>query len=248
MLTCFCIPLFLSFFLFALLSILGCDDPFHPGKFADSRRGIVFSAAFGLGSGVALGAAAVFVGASLGALASFLLARYVLREQVSKLSAKYAIFQALDQALKENGLKIFVLLRLSPIIPFNIINYIGGVSSVSFRDYTIALLAILPGTVLYVFLGASAGTLTDSAMSGSDPTLTIVIVVVGAMFGILAVYLTTKYARRELNRVLTERQMQENDLELDERCFINDDENESAAPVEGASTNVAAPVQVDSST
>ena len=184
--------------------------------------------AFGLGGGVALGSLSVFLGASTGAIASFLLGRYLLREQIEKLSHKYAIFQALDTALNDNGLKIFLLLRLSPIIPFNVINYIGGVSSVSFRDYVIALFAILPGTALYVFLGASAGSLADSTSSGQDPTVTIVIVVVGVVFGILAIWLTTRYARKELNKVLEERRRTETAEEQQEEADADADDIESS--------------------
>jgi len=86
-------------------------------------------------------------------------------------------------------------------------NYIGGVSSVKFRDYCLALFAMIPGTVLFVFLGASAGSLAESATSGSDPTVTIVVVVVGAFLGIVTIWLTTRYARKELNRILEERSL-----------------------------------------
>ena len=84
--------------------------------------------------------------------------------------------------------------------------------SVSFRDYVISLLAIIPGTALYVFLGASAGSLTDSATSGSsNSAVTIVVVVVGILFGVLAICLTTRYAKKELNRILEERKNAESD-------------------------------------
>merc|ERR1711865_1280916 len=106
---------------------------------------------------------------------------------MGKLTTKYAIFQALEAALEKKGLRIFILLRLSPIIPFSLLNYAAGITSVSLRDYVLALFAILPGTVLYVFLGASAGSLTESATSGNNATLAICITVVGAVFGILAI-------------------------------------------------------------
>ena len=183
---------------------------FIPGSVLTLGAGLVFSMAFGLGGGVALGSISVFLGASLGAIASFLLGRFLLRKQIEKLSKKYAVFQAIDNALMDNGLKIFFLLRLSPIIPFNAINYIGGVSSVSFRDYVITLFGILPGTILYVFLGASAGSLAGGMSSGGNAIVTISVVVIGAIFGILAICLTTRYARRELNQVVEERRaMQE---------------------------------------
>ena len=178
---------------------------FIPGSILTLGAGFVFSMAFGLGGGVAIGSLSVFLGASLGAIASFLLGRYLLKKQIEKLSKKYAVFQAIDNALKIQGFRIFLLLRLSPIIPFNAINYIGGVSSVSLRDYVLALFGILPGTIFFVFLGASAGSLADSMNSGGNNAVTIAVVVVGVVFGVLAIYLTTRYARRELNQVLEER-------------------------------------------
>jgi uncharacterized membrane protein YdjX (TVP38/TMEM64 family) len=180
---------------------------FIPGSILTLGAGFVFAAAFGLGGGIILGTLSVFIGASLGAIASFLLGRYLLRDFVQTLTKKYTLFEALDAALQQNGLKIFLLLRLSPIIPFNVINYIGGVSAVSFRDYVLALFGILPGTILYVFLGASAGSLADSSSSGDNLTVTIIVVVIGAVFGITAIWFSARYARKELNRIVQERQI-----------------------------------------
>merc|ERR1712232_1237478 len=122
------------------------------------------------------------------------------------LAKKYTIFEALDAALEEKGFRIMTLLRLSPIIPFNAINYIAGVTAISLRDYVLAMFAILPGSILYVFLGASAGSLTDSASSGDNVTITIIVVVVGVVFGVAAIVATSYYAKKELNRVVTSRQ------------------------------------------
>lgn len=180
---------------------------FIPGSILTLGAGFVFSASFGsLGVGILLGTISVFVGASAGSIASFLLGRYLLREPVGKLSKKYSVFEALDNALAEKGLRIMVLLRLSPIIPFNAINYIAGVTAISFWSYCLALFAVIPGTVLYVFLGASAGSLTDSSMSSDNSTVTIIVVVVGIIFGVLAVGVTSYYAKKELNRVVAARQ------------------------------------------
>lgn len=179
---------------------------FIPGSILTLGSGFVFSASFGLGIGVLLGTLAVFVGASAGAIASFLLGRYLMRDCVSKLSKKYSIFEALDNALASKGLRIMVLLRLSPIIPFNAINYIAGVSALKFLPYLWSLFAILPGTILYVFLGASASSLTDSAMGDDNSTVTIVVIVLGVFFGFIAIALTSYYARHELNKVVAKRQ------------------------------------------
>lgn len=154
--------------------------------------------------GVAIGAVVVITGASVGAIGGFLVGRYLLRDSTQRLAAKYTLSQAVDAALKEQGLKIFLLLRLSPIAPFNVMNYIGGVTAVTFKDYVISLLGICPGTVVYVFFGASAGSLADGG--GSNRTVTIVIAVVGSLLGIAAIWMTTRYAKQELNRILEEKE------------------------------------------
>lgn len=179
---------------------------FVPGSILTLGAGFVFANTFGLGAGLLLGTISVFIGASAGAIVSFLLGRFLLRDWVSGLTKKYAIFEALDNAFEEKGFRIMALLRLSPIIPFNAINYIAGVTAISFWAYFWALFAILPGTVLYVFLGASAGSLADSANSGDDVTITIIVVVVGIVFGFLAIAMTSYYAKKELNKVAAKRQ------------------------------------------
>ena len=52
------------------------------------------------------------------------------------------MIKALDVAFQQNGLTLFLLLRLSPVVPFNAINYIGGVTSMKFRHYFIALVGL----------------------------------------------------------------------------------------------------------
>jgi len=161
---------------------------FIPGSILTLGSGFIFGKAIGLGPGVALATLAVFVGASLGAIVSFLIGRYVLRDWVMKrLVEKYPIIQALDEAFLQKGLKIFILLRLSPIIPFNAINYIGGVTNIRLVHYTLALFAILPGTILYCFIGAGAGSLSESEGAVSGP-VAVTSIVVGIVFGLLAVF------------------------------------------------------------
>ena len=183
---------------------------FIPGSILTLGAGFVFAMAFGLGLGLLLGTLAVFVGASAGAILAFLIGRFLLRGWVTRLTKKYTIFQALDKALAQKGFRIMVLLRLSPIIPFNVLNYVAGITAVGFWEYVWALFAILPGTILYVFLGASAGSLTDIGRSGDHLTITIIVIVTGVFFGILAVALISYYARQELRRATQEAQ-DEND-------------------------------------
>eukprot|EP00957_Ditylum_brightwellii_P169658 12913284-Ditylum_brightwellii.AAC.1 len=73
--------------------------------------------------------------------------------------------------MEDKGLRIIVLLRLSPLVPYNVLNYVCGVTSVSFRDYAIAgMIGIIPGCFLYVLLGSSAGSMFESSSSGDNST------------------------------------------------------------------------------
>lgn len=199
---------------------------FVPGSILTLGAGFVFSASLdSLWLGVAVGTAVVWVGASLGATASFLLGRYLFRDGcVGRLTEKYTIFRALDRALEDKGLRIMILCRLSPIVPFNVFNYIAGVTGVKFWHYVVACFAMLPGTVLYVFLGASAGSLAEIGGSDDDETdiesednkvVTISVIVAGVVFGIAAIGVTAYYAKQELDKVLKEKEA-EDEEEMEE--------------------------------
>ncbi len=180
---------------------------FIPGSVLTLGSGFIFSNVFGLGVGVLLATIAVFVGASLGSIASFLLGRYLMRGWIEKnLSHKYPVFQAIDSALEQNGFRIIFLLRLSPLVPFNAINYLLGVTAVTLRNYILSCLGMLPGTLLYVYVGSSAGSLIDSESSTDNKTLTIVGIVVGIVFAVGAVAATAYYAKKELAKIIDVRQ------------------------------------------
>jgi uncharacterized membrane protein YdjX (TVP38/TMEM64 family) len=109
----------------------------------------------GFALGLVVGFVAVFFGANVGALAAFLLGRTLARGWIEKKVAASPKFQAIDQAVGAQGFKMVLLLRLSPVFPFSILNYALGLTRVSFRDYVLAnLLGMLPGILMYVYLGS----------------------------------------------------------------------------------------------
>ena len=112
--------------------------------------GVVLTLAAGAIFGVVRGTAYVLLGATTGACAAFLIARYVARDAVARRIAGNARFSAVDRAIGREGLKLVLLLRLSPVFPFNLLNYALGVTEVRFRDYALACVGMLPGTLLYV--------------------------------------------------------------------------------------------------
>lgn len=132
-----------------------------PGSILTLAAGAIF----GIGQGTAL----VFAGAMLGSTAAFLIARYLARPMVERRVASDPRFQRIDRAVAGQGWKIVGLLRLSPLLPFNLLNYSLGLTGVSLRDYVIGGFGMLPGTLLYVYSGKVAGELAvlagDEAVS-----------------------------------------------------------------------------------
>jgi uncharacterized membrane protein YdjX (TVP38/TMEM64 family) len=109
----------------------------------------------GFALGLVVGFVAVFFGANVGAAAAFLLGRTLARGWIEKKVVGSPKFQAIDQAVGAQGFKMVLLLRLSPVFPFSILNYALGLTRVSFRDYVLAnLLGMLPGILMYVYLGS----------------------------------------------------------------------------------------------
>lgn len=123
---------------------------FIPGSVLTLGAGAVF--------GVVSGSIYVSIGSTLGATAAFLVGRYVARETFARRLAGYPTFAAIDRAVAAEGWKVVALTRLSPVFPFNLLNYAYGLSCVPLRDYVIASwIGMMPATVLYVYLGSLAG-------------------------------------------------------------------------------------------
>jgi len=117
--------------------------------------GWIFTVTAGLLFGVVGGTALALSGATIGAALAFLVARYLVRDSIQNLAGSNPRFHAIDRAIGENGWKIVGLLRLNPLIPFNLSNYFYGITAIRFWPYVlISAIGMLPGTLLYAYLGA----------------------------------------------------------------------------------------------
>ncbi|PSB50056.1 TVP38/TMEM64 family protein [Chamaesiphon polymorphus CCALA 037] len=156
--------------------------------------------------GVWLGSVYVFIGATLGSIAAFLVGRYLARNWVAKKIAGNNKFQAIDRAVSKEGLKIVLLTRLSPIFPFNLLNYAFGVTGVSMRDYIIGAIGMIPGTIMFVYLGSLAGNLAliGTETQPTNPTLQWTIRIVGLLATIAVTVYVTKIAKQALNNLTVE--------------------------------------------
>jgi uncharacterized membrane protein YdjX (TVP38/TMEM64 family) len=133
---------------------------FIPGSLLTLAAGAIF--------GLVEGTIYTLIGATLGSSAAFLVARYLARRKIESKIAGNTKFAAIDKAVGREGFKIVALLRLSPVFPFNLLNYALGLTKVTFWQYLAASLAMLPGTLLYVYYGKAAGSL--AALAGGAKT------------------------------------------------------------------------------
>ena len=140
---------------FIAIYIVACVA-FVPGSILTIGAGVLF--------GVVRGTIYVSIAATLGATAAFLVGRYLARDWVSRQLEGNAKFKAIDRAVGREGWKIVALTRLSPVFPFNLINYAYGLTRVTLRDYFFASWAgMIPATIMYVYIGSLTGEVARAA-------------------------------------------------------------------------------------
>mgnify|MGYP003321573086 FL=1 len=163
-----------------------------PGVWASMLAGAMY--------GTWWGSLIVFIGACLGAEAAFLLGRTWLRGWAMGRLEAFPKLQAVEQAVSREGLKLVLLTRLSPAFPFSLLNLAYGLSEVSLRDYTLGLIGIIPGTILFCGLGALAGDVArfGDVLSGEADPFTWTLRVVGIAATVASVWLVGRAAQRAL--------------------------------------------------
>lgn len=140
----------------------------------------------------------------LGATLAFLLGRTVFRNMVEERMKGSERFEAVQRAIATNGFKFLVLLRLSPVFPFSLLNYAFGLTRLRTSQYVLgSFVGMLPGTILYVYLGSTIGDLAAYAAGEEElepTTASTVLKWVGLAVTLLVTVLLTRAARRELSR------------------------------------------------
>jgi len=118
--------------------------------------------------GLVWGVVYVFIASTLGATLAFLIGRYFARGWVSQKFRNSLMFRAIDAAIAKEGFKIVFLARLSPIFPFNMLNYIFGATRVALRDYILGSIGMIPAIIMYVYLGSLA---VDVSLINTQPSV-----------------------------------------------------------------------------
>jgi pyruvate/2-oxoglutarate dehydrogenase complex dihydrolipoamide dehydrogenase (E3) component/uncharacterized membrane protein YdjX (TVP38/TMEM64 family) len=168
-----------------------CTVLFVPGSAITIGSGTLF--------GLTTGFIVVVLGANLGALCAFFLARGFLREKVATWAAANPKFRSLDQAIGRQGFKMVLLTRLSPVFPFVLLNYLLGLTAVRPGAYALAnLLGMLPATFLFVYIGAAARDAIAGQMDVSAGVYQQILKYVGLAATVAVVVFVTRVARKAL--------------------------------------------------
>ena len=166
-----------------------------PGSIPTLGAGVVF--------GMIKGSIAVSIGSTLGATCAFLIGRYLARNWVSGKIAGNEKFKAIDEAVGQEGWKIVLLTRLSPVFPFNLLNYAFGLTKVSLKHYLVASwVGMIPGTIMYVYVGSLAGDLAKLG-TGERTRTTGEWILYGV--GLLATLAVTVFVTRLARKALADR-------------------------------------------
>ena len=172
--------------------------------------GSILTLAAGLAFGL-WGFPLVVVSATVGASLAFLVARYLARDLVANRFGGNEKFRAIDQAVAEDGWKIVGLLRLSPLIPFNLQNYIYGLTDIRFGHYVAAtFFGIMPGSLMYVYFGA-AGKAALAGGDGGDPVLKWSLFGAGLIATIIVTVIISRKAKAKLDAIGLEEEIEEAD-------------------------------------
>jgi uncharacterized membrane protein YdjX (TVP38/TMEM64 family) len=183
-----------GYLLFVLLYI-AFTVLFLPGSIPTLGGGVIF--------GVFKGFLLVSLGSTIGAAIAFLLGRFFARSLIERKIKNNQKFAAIDNAVGTNGWKIVFLTRLSPIFPFNLLNYAYGLTKVSFKEYILASwIGMMPGTLLYVYIGSLVGDIARVAV-GESPDIG-ALGVVFQILGLVATLVVTIYITRIAKKALQE--------------------------------------------
>lgn len=167
---------------------------FVPGSVLTLGAGVLF--------GVIKGSIVVSISATLGATAAFIVGRYLARDWVAGKIEGNPSFKSMDEAVAREGWKIVGLTRLSPVFPFVLLNYAYGLTRVSLRDFFFASwVGMMPGTVMYVYIGSLAGDLATLGAGGrTRSTAEWVLYGVGFAATVLVTVFVTRIAKAALSK------------------------------------------------
>ncbi|KAL3688610.1 hypothetical protein R1sor_014919 [Riccia sorocarpa] len=167
--------------------------------------------------GLVMGFISDSIGSTLGATAAFLVGRTVGRSYVTSKLNDYPQFQAIAIAIERSGFKIVLLLRMVPLLPFNVLNYLLSVTPLSVWTYMLASwIGMMPSTLVFVYVGTTIKDITDIDHAHFTPARWLM-VSAGLGTSVVMVILVTRTAKDALQRAV-----EEADVKVEEIVIASD--------------------------
>ena len=150
--------------------------------------------------GFALGVLYSMIGAAAGSTCAFFAARYLVRRFVETYVTRHPRLAAIDRAVEAEGTRLVFLLRMSPLVPFILLNYVLGISRIRFADYSAGLIGMTPIVAMYVYAGKVAGDLAALAAGAATPrgAMYYAVATCGLLATVAATVLVTRAAKRAI--------------------------------------------------
>lgn len=146
---------------------------------------------------------------SVGSVIHFGMGRYIFRDTAKALCARYPIFKALDKALVTDGFILMTLLHMSPMVPFSILNFCVGMSAMSFKDFCMSFIGVIPGSVVFVLIGTTLSDIHDlingkSTLNKREQKIELTFVSIGSVLGIAAIIWTSIVTKKYFDEIVAE--------------------------------------------
>jgi uncharacterized membrane protein YdjX (TVP38/TMEM64 family) len=156
--------------------------------------------------GFARGVIYVMIGATIGATLAFLTGRYFARQFVEQLLRREPRLQIIDRAVERHGFRLVALLRMSPAVPFVLLNYALGLSRIKLLDYVAASIGMVPVVAMYVYTGKIAGDLATLASGAAQPRGPLYYALIGLGFAstVAVTIFVMRIAKRAIEHEITE--------------------------------------------
>ncbi|KAG7357960.1 SNARE associated golgi protein [Nitzschia inconspicua] len=184
--------------------------------------GYIYRGVYGWKLGLFVSTVVSMAGSTLGAVCCFLLGRYLMRDTVKRWVRNYPLFDAIDVAASQHGLKIMAMLYLTPVLPLGLVSYACGTTTMDVSAFALAKIASLPLYLLYTFIGASAhsfiqrGAATDGGSGGGGGggigksvsaeakklEENQFLLIAGLVLSVVMMTLITRHIRKELMKIL----------------------------------------------
>nr|AFK33422.1 unknown [Medicago truncatula] len=174
--------------------------------------------------GLPVGIVADSVGATIGAVAAFLLGGTIGKSFVASKLKDYPQFKSVSIATQRSGFKIVFLLRLVPLLPYNILNYLLSVTPVPLWEYTLASwLGMMPLTVALVYAGTTLKDISDVTHGWGEFSKTRwAMIIFSLVISVVMMICVTKVAKSALDKALAECEKDMDDTTSSEQLIVTE--------------------------